>query len=216
MRDSERINLHMDRVYLEKFEFVRHLLQRESVNYRNLRSLDLGCRNMELQKVLGIEDYTGVDFNTSIKGKANGLFHNLEEPLPFKDGEFEIVYALDILEHLENLHRCLSEIRRIASRYILIGLPNMYHYVYRLKFLLGRPLGTKYYLSRDAVLDRHRWIFTFNEAMTLIYKEFDACKEVTIWGHRVPYKYLSLRLIDSLVSSPKLGGYTIFFLVNTA
>lgn len=214
MKDGRYIRIRMDRVYMDRFEFVSNLLRKEGIPYQKLYSLDLGCRNMELQKVLGIKDYVGVDFHSSIKEMTNGVSQDLEEPLPFKNKEFEIVYALDILEHLNNFHGCLSEIRRVAAHYVLIGLPNMYHYAYRLKYLLGRPLNAKYYLPHNFILDRHRWIFTFNEAKALISQEFNMCAEITVWGHRLPYRQRSLRLLDCLVSSPGLGIYTIFFLIK--
>ena len=43
--------------------------------------------------------------------------------LPFGDGEFELVTALEVLEHLERPAEALAEIRRVASRALVLSVP---------------------------------------------------------------------------------------------
>ncbi len=47
------------------------------------------------------------------------------EDLPFRDGEFDMVTCLEVLEHLphEVYPRGLREIERVASRYVLVSVP---------------------------------------------------------------------------------------------
>ncbi len=44
--------------------------------------------------------------------------------LPFRDGSFDAVVAMEILEHLQNPDPALSELKRIARRYLVITVPN--------------------------------------------------------------------------------------------
>lgn len=46
--------------------------------------------------------------------------------LPFKDGEFELALAAEILEHIEftDVPRALSELARVSARHVVISLPH--------------------------------------------------------------------------------------------
>ncbi len=123
--------------------------------------LDVGCRSQRLREVLWgrIDRYVGLD----IASPANVLA-NLEKPLPFKDTAFDIVAALDVLEHVENLHLAFGEICRVASRHVVICLPNVYHFKSRIAYLLGRRISGKYGFPLEVPVDRHRWLFSLLEA----------------------------------------------------
>ncbi len=43
--------------------------------------------------------------------------------LPHKDGEIELVCSLEVLEHLDEPRRALSELLRVSSRYVLLSVP---------------------------------------------------------------------------------------------
>lgn len=44
--------------------------------------------------------------------------------LPFQENAFDIVVACEVLEHLDNPHQALSEIKRITQKYCLLSVPN--------------------------------------------------------------------------------------------
>jgi SAM-dependent methyltransferase len=88
---------------------------------------------------------------------------NLETGLPFKNVSFDTVVALDVLEHTDNIHRAFSELCRIARKYILIILPNLYDLKLRICVLMGRRFD-QYSLPVDPPKDRHRWFFSLQEA----------------------------------------------------
>jgi hypothetical protein len=52
------------------------------------------------------------------------------EALPFKDREFDLVLASEVIEHLDQriLPKGLSELARVASKYILLTVPNRDHF----------------------------------------------------------------------------------------
>ncbi len=63
--------------------------------------------------------------------------------LPFPDGSFDCVCALEVLEHLERPHDALAEISRVAKRTLLLSVPR--EPVWRLVHLMAgrdvRSLG---------------------------------------------------------------------------
>ncbi len=44
--------------------------------------------------------------------------------LPYKDSSFDLVVSTEVLEHLEDPEKALSEIKRVASKYVLLSVPN--------------------------------------------------------------------------------------------
>ena len=45
------------------------------------------------------------------------------DALPYGDGEFEAVTAMEVLEHVPDPEAVLSEMRRVASRWLLVSVP---------------------------------------------------------------------------------------------
>lgn len=109
-------------------------------------------------------------FGSDIIPAENVLQCNLEERLPFDDNAFDIVTALDVLEHLDNPHSALQELFRVAKKSVLISLPNMHYIYFRFNFLLGGGISGKYHFPVTPILDRHRWILSYTEAKNFIYQ----------------------------------------------
>lgn len=134
-------------------------------NFSDYTLLDIGCRTMALKPMLkNCREYYGADL---VPGE-NILQCNLEEGLKFPDGSFDIVVALDVLEHLEHAHQVFKDMQRIARRAVIVALPNMYYWKFRLNFLLGKGLSGKYAFPVDPILDRHRWVLSYTEATRFI------------------------------------------------
>ena len=140
----------------------------ELVNARhnNFSLVDLGCRTMDLKPLLrGCEAYLGTDMMPG----DNVVQCDLEQGLPqFEENSQDVVVALDVLEHLENCHLILSEMLRVARKTVYISLPNMYYLSFRLRFMLKGNLSGKYSFPKDPILDRHRWVLSYNEAVNFI------------------------------------------------
>jgi 2-polyprenyl-3-methyl-5-hydroxy-6-metoxy-1,4-benzoquinol methylase len=97
--------------------------------------LDVGCGEGVLvhrwaQRLCGAR-VVGIDLQEpSIQaGWAEHRAPNLEyrvmsaAELPFGDGEFELVSAIEVLEHLPAPERTLSEMARCAARFLLVSVP---------------------------------------------------------------------------------------------
>lgn len=125
--------------------------------------LDVGCRSGHLKHALpnGKVQYCGLD----LFPPANAV-GNVEAGLPFADASFDVVVALDVLEHTDDIYKAFGELCRVARRHVVCSLPNAYEVKSRIKFLLGQRLSGKYGLPVEPPGDRHRWLFSFLEART--------------------------------------------------
>jgi len=123
--------------------------------------LDVGCRSRQLATLLKepAPRYVGIDIQTPAD-----VIASVDRGLPFAERSFDSVVALDVLEHTDDIHTAIAEVCRVSRRFVVISLPNMYLLEVRLRFLLGRPLSGKYGLPVAAQADRHRWLFTLEEA----------------------------------------------------
>jgi len=149
---------------LQRLEMVSEYLNR---NFQDYTLIDLGCRTRDLFPLLdACKTYTGTD----LEDGENVTACNLEQVLPFDDDSFDIVCALDVLEHLENAHRAFEEIKRVGKKAAIISLPNIAHWSFRLRFLFKGYLSGKYKFHESTVVDRHRWVTNYAESKNFIEK----------------------------------------------
>jgi 2-polyprenyl-3-methyl-5-hydroxy-6-metoxy-1,4-benzoquinol methylase len=123
--------------------------------------LDVGCRTMELSKALAGHEvsYLGLD----VRPPAD-IVADLDAAIPLDDQSVDLVVALDVLEHTNDLHHAFAELCRVARSHVLISLPNCYEIRLRTAIARGRPLGDKYGLPVEPPADRHRWFFSLDDA----------------------------------------------------
>lgn len=170
--------------------------------------LDVGCRSGNLANILAKTNpnvrYVGLD----LYPPAN-VVGNLEAGLPFQDKAFDVVVALDVLEHTNDIYKAFSELCRCAQRFVVITLPNAYELKGRLKFLIGKKLSGKYGLPPEPPIDRHRWIFSLKEARTFVHFRAQHCGfKVTLEGCLIgPRRALIGRLLVSHLPDPFCPTY---------
>ncbi|MCX7681260.1 MAG: methyltransferase domain-containing protein [Anaerolineae bacterium] len=121
--------------------------------------LDVGARDRHLAARL---DQHRLEYHSADLGEGCDYRVNLEEGLEFPDGAFDYVVALDVLEHVEHIHRAFHELARITRRCLIIALPNLSALSRRWSFLWRGHLGTKKYdLYPEHQGDRHRWLTVY-------------------------------------------------------
>jgi SAM-dependent methyltransferase len=122
--------------------------------------LDVGCFEAPLRDLVEGLEYTGID----VAGKPDVRL-NLEtcSSLPFDSGAFSCVLCVDVLEHLDNLHRIFGEVVRVSGRYIIVSLPNCWRDA-RQPIERGKGSFRHYGLPVDPPPDRHKWFFSFTDA----------------------------------------------------
>ncbi len=184
-------------------------------NFEDYSLLDIGCRTMDLKPLLkSCKNYTGTDL---IPGEGV-IACNLEEGLPdFKDNSYDIVVALDVLEHLENAHKVLEEMLRVAKKGVFVALPNMYYIKFRMNFLMGNGLSGKYDFPVDPILDRHRWVLSFEEAKAFMEHNV---KQGELSTHTIiPDRGRTKMVVEPLQEKlaehfPNLFAYGVLFMVK--
>ncbi len=110
------------------------------------RVLDLGCRYGALTRAYAEgNDVVGVDVDREALAEAAKLgietvWSDVDEPLPFPDGSFDVVVLGELIEHLRFPEETVGEARRLLKPGgVLVGsTPNAFRLKNRLVFLRGR------------------------------------------------------------------------------
>ncbi len=143
-----------------------------------LRVLDLGCGAGELTALAaaaaGAQHVVGVDVAASALARARALHPELDlrlaeidGPLPLPDNSVEVVWASEVIEHVADTARWLSEVRRVLvpRGRLLITTPSHG----RLRMLIGgverfsAPLGDHLHLYTSRSLRELLQEFGFGE-----------------------------------------------------
>ncbi len=145
--------------------------------------LDVGCRDGILKRHINREvEYFGADlFDNGSHVKYVGDIMHVDF-----DRKFDIVSAIDILEHLEQPTNAFEKLMELSNKYIIISLPNCYDLKKRYSFAVHGTLGGKYKFSSGEILDRHRWIMSAEE-IDDFYKSIAAKHNISLFIHDVKY-----------------------------
>lgn len=114
----------------------------------NSKILDIGCGDGSIRNFLKNPQYYGIDgdkkhiqFLINQKVKAKLIDFN-KEKLPFEKEKFDFVLLLDILEHVANPGNLLNEAKKRLKENsrVIVTLPNDYHILNKVRFLLNKHL----------------------------------------------------------------------------
>ncbi len=129
--------------------------------WKKARVLDIGCGAGWLSNSLALHGYevTGIDaaaFNLNIARKydqTRTVQYQVSEPniLPFPDGSFEVVCAMDILEHVQDPKQIVRE----ASRVLRTGGLFLFHTFNRNLLTYAFAIKTMNVFLRNAPQNKH-------------------------------------------------------------
>jgi methionine biosynthesis protein MetW len=66
------------------------------------------------------------------------ILSDAQQTLPFRRDSFNYVICSEFLEHIPNPEKCLQEIKRVGTKYLLVSIPNIAYWKHRLRLLKGR------------------------------------------------------------------------------
>jgi len=118
--------------------------------------LDIGpSQNPEvLLKVPNAKKYA-IDMNPiDLKGIIFKKCDLEKDSIPFSDGFFDYVICTEVIEHLSNADRLLSEIYRVLKKggHLILSTPNSASSANRIRILIGRSPGCLH-----VSLEEHPW-----------------------------------------------------------
>jgi SAM-dependent methyltransferase len=101
-------------------EFLRQIIQNPKSKIQNPKILDVGCgtgANLEMLAQFGEAEGVDVSDEALEFCRAKGLkaHKGLAEKLPFADESFDVVTALDVVEHLDDDVAGLKEMHRVLK-----------------------------------------------------------------------------------------------------
>ena len=135
------------RWHIEAFlKSIYHLLQQAEPQ----SVLDAGCGEGHVVGFLARQNpswrLTGMDLDKEAIAYAQATFGDQATfrtgslyKLPFSDNSFDTVVCSEVLEHLEDTDRAISELKRVTRRHVLITVPREPYF--KLLNDLGRSLG---------------------------------------------------------------------------
>jgi SAM-dependent methyltransferase len=129
------------------------------------RVLDFGCHDGQFGSLLKQYrniDYVGIDKNhDAIKNAAADIeVRELAFPLPFVDQEFDAVMMLEVLEHIADQNRVLSQVFRVLKPggLLLVSAPrrHIFSFLDLANFKFVFPKLHQWYYSRSRSADAYR------------------------------------------------------------
>ena len=130
-----------------------HVLKILKKNQNNWQILDIGCNLAAVEYAQTVADIE--DFSKFYQKKNKEFILIKNKTLPFKDNEFDFVYASHVIEHIDDVSFFISELKRI-SKQGYIELPSV--------------LEDNIVLSKNSSED-HKWMFKFDDVEKILLVE---------------------------------------------
>ena len=130
-----------------------HVLQTLKDNQNNWNILDIGCSVDAIEFAQTVADVQNLENFYQNKNKKFVLIKGKD--LPFKENEFDFVFASHVIEHVEDVAYFIKEIQRISIKGY-IELPSM--------------LEDNIILSDNNIKD-HKWFFQFDDVNNTLLAE---------------------------------------------
>jgi len=85
--------------------------------------LDVGCGDGSVAKLIMDSNpslnIAGIEIQSSLPAKIPRKLYNGKE-IPYPDNHFDIVIALDVLHHIDDIPSLLAEMERVSKKYLII------------------------------------------------------------------------------------------------
>jgi SAM-dependent methyltransferase len=149
------------------------------------RALDVGCRDGHYSEWLKGRGYAveSLDIEPRYAGARR---YDANDPLPFPDGAFDLVWCSEVIEHLRNPAAAIAEFKRVlrSGGTLIVTTPNSRLWIYRpIRWLTGKTV-------KDIQNPGHLHFFSIGDIRSL----FPTAK---VWGY-FPYWLLRMKISRGL------------------
>lgn len=171
----------------ERHEQKANVLEKEWKKYiglnKNPRILQIGCGPEDIINYLSSGKKYAVDpLAEFYKKKFNLDYSSISfiegraESLPFEDNYFDVVILANVLDHVEQPEKALSEIRRVLKKEGLFHFENLF---YQKNFIiLSKIYGAAKKTATGEIFNvHHPFMFQLNDLKNLIYQDFSIIHE---------------------------------------
>ncbi len=141
---------------------------------------------------------------------ANIQKHVFTDKLYFDNNMFDIVFILDLVEHIPNQYVLFNEIHRILKEkwYVVISTPNIYSFLWKISFLFKERL----YWFKDNNVNLKEWYAHINPFIPNIFQIYYNNKFQLIKSHHF---WFIIPLINKFVSvDNKLLSWNSTFIIQ--
>ena len=124
----------------QKIGKIINYLNKSGTKFENF--LDVGC-NPEITKLIAKKlkvNLTGINiFKDGMNGKGKWVVADIEQGLPFKKDEFDLIFCGEIIEHIYDADSFISNINRVLEKNgtLVITTPNLASFWNRVFLLFG-------------------------------------------------------------------------------
>jgi SAM-dependent methyltransferase len=170
------------------------------------RCLDCGATDGywygRLQTSIGLapDRYSGIEWDAEAcaRGQARGLNliqGDLNEPLPFGDGEFRCIIALSVLEHLLYGCRFLQECKRVLEPggVLVLLTPNIATYFTAVRILMGKMPSSGPHPDSTLLLASEEPLQVRDESLVPdVESDRPVHRHLVVFSYRVLHRYLGM------------------------
>ncbi len=139
--------------------------------------LDVGCRDGKLKNFISSSEYVGLDITSKFFKKGPIFLVAEAKSLPFRDRIIDVVFAMEVIEHLLNHRNFIKETSRILrdDGDFILSTPNIVCLLNRFKILVGKAPS---WFGFD---DGHLHCFTFKTIKETLSPYFKVIDRKTVY-----------------------------------
>lgn len=197
----------INKVFLDLRPRFMGLILKEMVpkDVKSVLDIGSGCRDNKVQYLQNsFKKYIGLDINNADINQDL----NINQKIDLPNKSIDMIIISNIIEHLINPMPIVSECKRIAKKYILIGLPNEYPLDKRIQILFGNWEDWIY-------LYGHKHMFSIESSKRFIQQNFGGYEKKKLCFQCRGGRFIPKKIKNFLVKIfPGLFVGEVFYLIK--
>jgi len=152
-----------------------YLIRKYIPNLEKMRILDVGAGKGTLVRDISTisNSVVGLDTSQAFKSSEGEFLQGDCHHLPFRDGAFDLVISIGMLEHVDDYEAAILEMKRVSAKHMFL--------------VLGPTLFWKYLDNPN-----HNAIVIKNPSISKVLSLLSDGKVLKVWGENVSYRLLQM------------------------